>query len=411
MKHNKIQNLSFRNLLEEFFKYLESKSYAKSTLANYRRTLIKIERYMSVQGITDYSMNIGLLYYQYYLKNNQIGVARQNAIHTAIRRLNDFYLGLDYTLQEISEVKLLPNKYEQILEQFTIQCYKKGNKEITVKAKQKFVRSFLKNCIFLGCTDLCSLNTSYVVNACLRVKNKDGWAVISVFLRFLTTIGIHEFDFSTLVPHYKRPINVPVTYSEEEIIRFENTIDRTSDIGKRDYALVLLATRIGMRSGDIVKLGFDEVNFTNNTISYVQQKTGAFQQLPMLPEIRDALADYINNARPKEISNFIFLRHYAPFQKISTSVLRFRITQYFKKAGIDIEGKKHGPHAFRSSLASSMVNADVPYEAVRVILGHNDPNAIKHYAKLDIEKLRECAIEVPNPTYSFKTFLEGGVQK
>ena len=77
-------------------------------------------------------------------------------------------------------------------------------------------------------------------------------------------------------------------------------------------------------------------------------------------------------------------------------------------AGIDITEKKHGPHTFRSSLANSMINDDVPYEAVTKILGHTDSDAIKHYAKLDLEKLRECAIEVPGPSGTFKAFLDGG---
>ena len=102
--------------------------------------------------------------------------------------------------------------------------------------------------------------------------------------------------------------------------------------------------------------------------------------------------------------------HNAPYKGITTSVLRFATSKYFGLAGVDVSGKKHGPHTFRSSLASSMVNDDVPYEAVRAILGHSDPDAIKHYAKLDIEKLRECAIEVPKPSGSFKTFLDGGRQ-
>ena len=78
---------------------------------------------------------------------------------------------------------------------------------------------------------------------------------------------------------------------------------------------------------------------------------------------------------------------------------------------IDTKGKHHGPHALRASLASSMVNENVPYEAIRGILGHKDPDAVKHYAKLDIEQLRKCAIPVPSPTGAFQAFLEGGLNK
>ena len=240
------------------------------------------------------------------------------------------------------------------------------------------------------------------------VKNRDGWAAIRAFLKFLSTSRIHRSDFSTLVPHHKRTIHVPTIYSEKEILKFESAIDRTSDIGKRDYAMLLLATRLGMRSGDIAKLSTNELDFAQNKIVISQQKTGEALYLPMLPEVREALADYIHNARPKVTGETIFLRHIAPYQEISTSVLRFETTRYFRAAGIDITGKKHGPHTFRSSLASSMVNDGIPYEAVRKILGHSNPNAMKHYAKLNIELLRQCAIEVPEPSGKFKNFLQGG---
>lgn len=105
----------------------------------------------------------------------------------------------------------------------------------------------------------------------------------------------------------------------------------------------------------------------------------------------------------------MFLRMIAPYQQITTATLRFVTTCYFRKAGIDISDKKHGPHTFRSSLASSMVNDQIPYDAVSKILGHTDSDAIKHYAKLDIEQLREYAIEVPEPSGIFKMFLDGGV--
>jgi site-specific recombinase XerD len=86
------------------------------------------------------------------------------------------------------------------------------------------------------------------------------------------------------------------------------------------------------------------------------------------------------------------------------------LTGYFKAAGIDISSKRHGPHTLRSSLASSMINSDVPYEVVRKLLGHVDPQAIRHYAKVDMEHLRRYAIEVPPPSGIFADILQGRVR-
>jgi integrase len=163
-----------------------------------------------------------------------------------------------------------------------------------------------------------------------------------------------------------------------------------------------------MRSSDIVNLTLDDLDFDNEKLCFFQQKTGTALELPMLPEIKEALESYIHNGRPQSSEKRIFIRQHAPYQSITTSVLRFETSRYFRAAGIDITGKKHGPHTFRSSLVSSMVNDSIPYEAVRKILGHSDPSAIKHYAKLDIEILRHCAIEVPEPSDKFKEFLDGG---
>ncbi len=407
MNPEEIKNLSFRDLLGEFLHYLEGKSYTQGTLANYRRALRKIEPFMIENGIDAYTPEIGMQYYATYLIENKLGASRQKAIFTAIRRLNDFFSGLEYQIQQVHEIKLLPSNYECALGMFAAECAAVGNKDITIESKKRFVSSFLRACIAIGCPDIQSLNPSYITRVCLAIENKDGLAVVRAFLKFLSIRKITGPDLSTLIPRYRRPVDIPVTYSEEEILRFEGAIDRTSDVGKRDYAMLLLATRLGMRSGDIAKLSLDELDFEHEVICFIQQKNGETLHLPMLLEVREALTDYINNARPKGASHTVFLRHNAPYQGITTSVLRFATSKYFDLASIDILGKKHGPHTFRSSLASSMVNDDVPYEAVRTILGHADPDAVKHYAKLDLEKLRECAIEVPKPSGLFKIFLDG----
>ncbi|MBI9096389.1 MAG: tyrosine-type recombinase/integrase [Sphaerochaeta sp.] len=313
-----------------------------------------------------------------------------------------------YGVQENVFTPLLPEDYELALNTFEAECYEIGNKEVTVKAKDSIIRRFLKDCISLGCTRILELNAAHVTRACVRVKDKDSWAVIRVFLKFITIMGTVETDLSTLVPHYKQPFRVPVTYSEEEILKIENIMDRSTDIGKRDYAMLLLASRLGMRSCDIVNLTLDDLTYENDKLYFYQQKTGEGHELLMLPEIREALEDYISNGRPNTADRKVFIREHAPYQGITTSALRFETARYFHVAGIDIKGKKHGPHAFRSSMASSMVNDLIPYEVVIKILGHSDPNAIKHYAKLNVEILRLCAVEVPEPSGKFKEFLQGG---
>lgn len=408
MKNEERSTQSIADLKQEFLALLQSKSYKGGTLDNYRRTLSLLEAYLNESGIDMYSVEIGTAFIKDYLSKHNIQTSRQKAIVTIVTRFSDFYSGTAFAMQRSHEIVKLPENYDGLLKCYLLYCKKNGNKESTIRRKTSFCSLFLMHLSDLGCHELTDWTSSYICKACVKVQNKDGWNVIRMFLKFVSINNLVDIDYSSLVPLCKRTIIIPVTYSQNELLRFEAAIDRSTPIGKRDYAMLLLASRLGMRSGDISKLSLDELDFDQNTIQLIQEKTSQPLTLPMLPEIKDALIDYIENIRPNVDQSYIFLRMNAPYHRITTSALRFATTRYFKKAGIEISGKKHGPHALRSSLASSMVNDNIPYDVVRIILGHTDPDAVIHYAKLDIEKLREYAIEVPEPSGIFKNFLEGG---
>jgi integrase len=199
---------------------------------------------------------------------------------------------------------------------------------------------------------------------------------------------------------------MPTVYSEEEILRIESAVKRSTSVGKRDYAIVLLATRLGLRLDDIRTMGFDELDFDKDAIRLVQEKTLTALELPMVPELKAAMLDYILNDRP-DISGVVFRLSYPPYTPLTKTGVIACFERAIRKSGIERGGRGCGPRAFRSSLASSMVNDGVPYEAVRKTLGHIDPNAISHYARLDVERLRPYALPVPDAQGAFSDFLSG----
>jgi len=404
-KNQPVEALTY-GLLEQ----LQLIFYGKDTLNIYRRILQNLLLYMQQNKISAYSPEIGNAFIRDYILTHRIKVSFKKTIRTVIRRLSDYSAGRKYSPQRKKLPVKLPENYTVFFEDYMLFCKQDGNRSRTIKKKRKYCEDFLIFLMALGCNDIRDINSTQICKACLRFHNKDAWAVIRMFIKYLYKENVIEYDYSTIVPHYTRAFVIPTTYSEKEILRFENAIDRSSKTGIRDYAMLLLATRLGMRSGDIARLTFDEIDFEGNSIHLVQEKTQHQLELPLLPEIKDAILDYIKNARPTGTDEcHIFLRQVAPFQGITTSVLRFATTKYFRKAGIDISGKKHGVHTLRSSLASSMVNDQVPYDVVRKVLGHKDPDAIKHYARVDIERLREYAIVVPESSGVFEVFLNGGL--
>lgn len=200
---------------------------------------------------------------------------------------------------------------------------------------------------------------------------------------------------------------MPSVYTEDEILQIETAINRKTHAGKRDYAVVLLGTRLGLRLDDIRTLKLGALDFNNDAIRFVQQKTLTQLELPMVPELKVALLDYIENARPNTGDNIVFRMIYPPHTALGKSSVIACYRRAILKAKIEIGNRGYGPRAFRSSLASSMVNDGIPYEAVRKTLGHIDPNAISHYAKLDIEQLRFFSLPVPKATGKFADFLAG----
>ena len=326
-----------------------------------------------------------------------------------VRRLNDCHGGTVPVQHRTTypDRDSLSDQYASILKDHLDWCSKNGRKAATIKAKFKYCGDFLLFLTRLECVNMAEMDASHICKVCVKFRNKNAWSHVRLFLKYLYNTHIVDNDFSSVVPRYRSPFVIPSVYTEEEIRRLETVIDRTSKTGIRDYAMLLLATRYGLRAGDITKLTMRELDFKGNRIRLTQEKTGQPWEGKMLPEVRGALLDYIDNARPDVGAETLFLLKRAPYHGVGNSSLREAMKRYFIKAGIDTAGRKHGPHALRSSVASSMVNDNVPYEVVRKALGHADPNAIKHYARLNIERLREYAIPVPEPTGIFAQLLNG----
>jgi site-specific recombinase XerD len=103
----------------------------------------------------------------------------------------------------------------------------------------------------------------------------------------------------------------------------------------------------------------------------------------------------------------IFITLAPPYAPIDNNVINTMIWTQFGRASIDIAGRRHGGRAFRSSVASNMINDGVSTEVVRRVLGHGTKYALKHYARIDMERMRLCPLPVPQPAGIFANILSG----
>ena len=395
--------VSFNELMDGVLDQLRTNGYMESTLTIYRRTYSRIRVFINRFDTDFYTPEIGAK----FLADTKVKKSTASAYACAIRRLNDFIESKPFRSHHDCPHVQAPPEFTSILEEFLQECIDSGNKPATLQFKERTCGLFLDSLKKGGCTDLSCLNAGRVSRSLLTFSNKERYAVIRQFLRFLADKSITETDLSGIVPHYRRRKNLPTTYTPEEIARVESAVDTSTDTGKRNLAIIRLATRMGLRSGDIARLKLTEIDFCNGVINITQEKTGIPFSLQMPSDVFDTLTAHVKNDTRSSVDGYVFHCMVAPYGRISTSIIRHAINDSFATAKVDTSGKKHGPHAFRSSLASSMVNDGTPYEVVRRILGHSDPDVIKHYAKADIENLRMCSIDPPVPTGLFGSYLSG----
>ena len=223
-------------------------------------------------------------------------------------------------------------------------------------------------------------------------------SVVRPFLQFLFLKRIVERDWSDHVPRFRRqrPDRLPTIWTPEQIVALLRAVDRASPVGKRDYVILLLACRLGMRAGDIRKLRLDDVHWERSSIEFSQQKTKSFASLPLTEEIGEALIDYLRNGRPISDYREVFLKCTPPYDRFSQeNKFHGIVTKYRKKAGIGIAPEDtRGMHSLRHTVATRLMEAKVPLETIAGVLGHADLETTRNYARLDIASLRQVALDV-----------------
>lgn len=190
----------------------------------------------------------------------------------------------------------------------------------------------------------------------------------------------------------------------DEIRNVAKQVDCETPSGKRDNAILQLEIYTGLRSGDIANLRLTDIDWKNNEVRLVQGKTKEQLTLPLDKNAGAALIDYILNGRPKSNEPYMFLRSIAPYNKFKDGVsVACIFRKYLKKAGLShFEGDGRTFHGIRRTLGTEMVIQGVPVTTVSQVLGHHTSNAAIQYISLNIDGLRQCALEFSS--------IDGGVR-
>jgi len=215
-------------------------------------------------------------------------------------------------------------------------------------------------------------------------------------LRFLVSQGRLSAGLETAIPTIRRYSHaaLPQRLSDSEISRLFTACADASAIGKRDYAMLLLLSRLGLRAKEIVGMQLNDIDWINGSLLIRSTKTHCQRALPLARDVGVALVDYLQHGRPTTASRTVFVTHRAPFLSLKgASAVTHTVKRLLAKAGI--ERRSSGAHLFRHTAATQMVNRGASFKEVADVLGHQKLQTTTIYAKLDLAALSEVALPWP----------------
>lgn len=390
---------------------LEKNNYNPATIRFYKREWSKISRFiLSEYGDEEFDMERGMAYlektYNLVTKYNDGTLSQQR-----VQLLRVVHMLEDYRLHQVLTQRFYAAKNPIKLNEYFSGIHDKyveflNSPEISKSTQKHYKRISLVFMDYLTQKSVSDIKELDMELCNGYIKTLAGFSFKTIeqdicglrhFLRYLNDSGIFENSFADKihVPLVSKTSHIPSAWKPEELKKLLAAVDRNSPIGKRDYAMMVLACVMGLRISDIKALRFSNFDWNNKVLAIVQHKTKKSLTLPLPDQVGWAVIDYIKNGRPDyDGSDYVFLKHMPPFNSFSDSDhLQQRIIYHMQKAGIRRDKDRHsGFHSLRQSAASIMLEMETPLPVITTVLGHSDMDITAVYLKTDIQKLAECVL-------------------
>lgn len=396
------------DLISGLEKELLRLGYTKGSMTFYRRRWNQLMAYAEDLGECYYTEQLGMDFLKEFFGITQEDFSRtlpqaETQEIRVIRMVGDFQLHHAVLRRYLKHKEILTNPFfVDIRSRFQIFCEKKSYSRVTTEHYVKQSSYLMDYLAAQGMDDFTAV-TLDTVNAYIRTLAGFTYKTVEqhicslrAFFRFLYQEGIVPDDLAAKVPMVKarKQTAIPSVWTHEELRQLIGVIDRGSPKGRRDYAIILIACRLGLRCTDIKNLCFENFNWAEKKLCFTQSKTGQPMELPLVPDVGWAVIDYLKYGRPKVDSSRIFVRHMAPFLPFSEGDhLNQLIRAYMVKAHIPMRGRHRGMHSLRHTMASVLLEKDTPLPVISDIIGHLDTNSTAVYLKVDMERLAECPLD------------------
>ena len=397
-----VQLMTVRELAVALEEQMHKFGYSESSLNTYRGIFAKIVHYFEERGVEQFNVDLGQKFIVEYGGDRYGTNGALKNYCRAVHMLSDLQQYGIIFKQTPRAKKEFSAGFRSLFEEFIQHIRNRGFAESSVRhlrwALARFEDYLLNRGVDVFRQVECQHLNAYVETLAGYARNTISFHIsyLNRLMKYAFEKGYHAYDLSGVMPSikYGQSKRLPSVFTEDEIKRILENVNTDSPVGKRNYAIILLLARLGIRISDILNLRFDSIDWEQKRITIQQQKTGTQVELPLLEDVGWAIIDYLQNARPKTSCQNVFVCHTPPFDHLH-SWLAKDISRAVQKAGIRIpRGKTAGTHIFRYSLATNLLNRGIGIDEIAQTLGHTSAESTEVYISLSMDTLRVCALEV-----------------
>lgn len=385
--------------------------YKASTMVWYRGCWRRLGRFFGSRGVQEFSLDLAMAWVDQacggFFDKERAGTLKATDVYLfrVAQMLNDFAVHGAVLRRYSRTVDKLAVGEADVVAQFQAWLRAGGCAVSTVRAYGTVAGEF---CAFTGGRGgLAGLDAGVIGAFVATLAGYQAKTVehklcaVRSLLRFAAREGLVDGAVLEAVPAAKstRQARVPSVWDRADVAKILEAVDRGNPCGKRDYAIILLITRLGLRGIDVKRLRFADLDWPGNRLSVVQAKTGHRVQLPLLKDVGWAIIDYIRHGRPPSECPQVFLRHTAPIGPFSDQDhLHQILVKHARAAHVPLgENRRHGMHSLRHTLATRLLEGGTPIEQIADILGHQTVTATGAYLKSSLRLLAQCALDPDAP--------------
>ncbi len=401
---------------------LQRLGYASATITIYRRTYQRLIRYAEAKQIQHYSIEVG----ENWLKESfgiDPGLVVENKgaynkkwyyLIRPCQCLTEWQLHGCIALKRQGKLasRAIPLQFKNGYDSYVSFCRDAEYSERGIYSRLNRIKRmllFFDQQGVLSFDDITGRRISDFLATQIELDSRTVATLISscrVFFRHLYRMGLTQNDLTEKLPAVKanRQFKLPKVWRKEDILTVLNSIDRGNPVGKRDYAILMLITRYGLRSADVKTMKLSNLRWNENVIEIVQKKTRNSLRLPLLRDVGWAIIDYLQHGRPPSDYPEVFLTCTIPIRPFGmhSCALNQILAKQIRHAGVRIpHDVPKGMHSLRHTLASVMLANNVELPLISSTLGHITSKATGIYLHTDIARLRECVLD-PEEVLSYE---------